>query len=84
VNDRPAAAEARSTATRVYLYKARGPPPGLGIRRPGPRQHVCEETLDGPDLPDVTRRHAVGTGCRSLDSGGGGCDCESLPRQCPM
>jgi len=27
--------------------------PGPGIRRPGPRQHVCGETLDGPDRPDV-------------------------------
>jgi len=43
--------------------------PGPGIRRPGPRQHVCGETLDGPDRPDVTRRHAVGTSCRRLEAG---------------
>ena len=42
---------------------------GPGIRRPRPRQHVCAETLDGPDRPDVTRRHAVGTRCRRLEAG---------------
>ena len=82
----------RSTATGVLFVQGAGFP-GRGIRRPRTRQLASDNRFDGPDRPDVRRRHARGllTGRDKVSEAGSGVRrwrrrrrwlCGSLPCQC--